>query len=152
MKGSFGPNEIQINKTVQPAGIFTVKLEDTAPDDHEHIQSEYQLHSQEGLPFGSVVNLDFIVEDAEESMMMQSLMESMDPEKLGGDLDIDFNNQRPKEERMSMMINQGGANGVGVAQASALVGGAAAMNAGPAQPALSYAQLSQQIGNMNAGR
>ena len=72
MKGSFGPNEIQINKTVQPAGIFTVKLEDTAPDDHEHIQSEYQLHSSEGLPFGSVVNLDFIVEDAEESMMMQT--------------------------------------------------------------------------------
>ena len=82
---------------------------------------------------------------------MQSLMESMDPEKLGGD--IDFGDQGPKEPRISMMINQGAhGNGIGVAQASALVGGAAALNAGSAQPALSYAQLSQQIGGLNAGR
>ena len=37
--------------------------------------------------------------------MMESLMDSMNPDKIGAVDVVNFNDKRPKEERMSMMIN-----------------------------------------------
>ena len=69
-----------------------------------------------------MVNIEFKVEDAEESMMMQSLMDSMNPDKLSDLNEVDFNSNQGGVPRTSMMIHQGATNGVQVEQARALAG------------------------------
>ena len=104
MSGQFGPAEIQINKTVQPDGIFQVKIDQYAPQVGQHYKTEYQLHTAEQVAFGERVLLDFIVEAGEEeSVMFENLMDSMNVDKPNAQLN--FNVDGPKEERMSMMIN-----------------------------------------------
>ena len=99
------------------------------------------------MPFGEKVTLDFkLGADQEESVMFESLMNSMDPDKIDSMNELDFSRPRDgKEERESMMINQKtGAfanERVPVAMAGVGVGaGVAVMNqAQPAPQALSYA-------------
>ena len=78
-------------------------------------------------------------------MMLETLMNSMDPDKVDSLNQLDFNRPRVREERESMMINQKtGAFPNEMNPASAMVGAGAAMmgSAQPAPQALSYSQLS----------
>ena len=83
-----------------------MKISVKAPESGDHYTSSYQLHTDDNEPFGDRVSLDFkLGADQEESIMLESLMDSMNPDKVVNELD--FNRPRDgKEERQSMMINQ----------------------------------------------